>query len=87
MLVASEIAYRWFPGAESPAHRAAFAALVKTEMNVLHRHTLANRVEVLGKPYRRSRIGKAAEMFVREHGVELKDGAWQTGGPLRLRLS
>jgi hypothetical protein len=85
LLIASELAYRWFPEAESPEHREAFAALVKTTMAILHRHTLPNRVELDGKPYRKSRIGTFAETFVRERGLEVKDGAWPNGQPLRLR--
>jgi hypothetical protein len=85
LLVSGEIGYRWFPDAESPEHRESFPALVKTVMTVLYRHTLANRVELDGKPYRKSRIGRLTEHFVREHDLEVKDGAWQTGRPLRLR--
>jgi hypothetical protein len=87
LLVSAELAYRWFPDEQADEQREAFPKLTRTVMKTLHRHTLANHVELDGTPYRRSRIGKHAARLVSDRELTLRDASWPTGGSLRLRQS
>jgi hypothetical protein len=77
-LSSGELGYRWLPGELTVEARDDFDLLVRTTLRVLRAHTLANRVEQDGRPYRSGRIGKAATDLVRQHDLELLDRSCRT---------
>jgi hypothetical protein len=73
------------PGEQTAIECDAFESLVRTTLRVFRAHTLANRVEQNGRPYRSGRIGKSAIDLVRQHDLTLLDASCRTAR-ISLRL-
>ncbi|MDP2276288.1 MAG: hypothetical protein Q8K32_36450 [Archangium sp.] len=73
VLESCELAFRWSPANEPPRLRRDFEELTKLAFRVMKECTLPGLVLFDGKPYRSSRIGKAAVETVRTQGLRLRD--------------